>query len=439
MVSSVSRFFEEERQLGRRLHVRDVVKRTALACGVSASTVKRCRRRSDGGDYREEDGQASDRPRGRPAIEVDDFTLSAVRGVVHSFFGEKEFPTVDKALHRCRTEIDGFPDMGRSTFACLLKDMGFRYRKREGSTKTLMERPEIVVWRHRFLRKLREHQACGRPVVYLDETWVNANHTLSRAWYDDSDHRGAVAGVPTKPHEAPPGKGKRLIVLHAGWVNGFLPECGLVFVGKKNTQDYHDEMNHDHFSEWWEHQLLPNLPAGAVIVMDNASYHSVKTAESVCPTKSSTKGETRTWLSEQCIPWAEDMLKAELYELVKANKKDPVYVCDQMAQLQGYDVLRLPPYHCTFNPIELIWAWIKTEVGRKNTTFRMSDVKSLTEDALARVTPEQWRKACEHCWQVCNAAWKADGLQDTATDQVIIELGSESGTTDDEEEADEYE
>ena len=53
MISAVSQFFEDERNLGKRLHVRDVVKRTSLACGVSVSTVKRCRCRSFGENYRE--------------------------------------------------------------------------------------------------------------------------------------------------------------------------------------------------------------------------------------------------------------------------------------------------------------------------------------------------------------------------------------------------
>ena len=37
MVASVHSFFEEENQLGRRLSVRNVRRRTSLACGVSES------------------------------------------------------------------------------------------------------------------------------------------------------------------------------------------------------------------------------------------------------------------------------------------------------------------------------------------------------------------------------------------------------------------
>ncbi len=32
------------------------------------------------------------------------------------------------------------------------------------------------------------------------------------------------------------------------------------------------------------------------------------------------------------------------------------YRVDEMAKAAGHEVVRLPPYHCTFNPIELVWA-----------------------------------------------------------------------------------
>ena len=34
-------------------------------------------------------------------------------------------------------------------------------------------------------------------------------------------------------------------------------------------------------------------------------------------------------------------------------------VIDEIARACGHEVLRLPPYHCTLNPIELVWAQLK--------------------------------------------------------------------------------
>ena len=37
------------------------------------------------------------------------------------------------------------------------------------------------------------------------------------------------------------------------------------------------------------------------------------------------------------------------------------YVIDEMARLlaAGYSALRLPPYHCVFNPTEMVWNQLK--------------------------------------------------------------------------------
>jgi len=52
----------------------------------------------------------------------------------------------------------------------------------------------------------------------------------------------------------------------------------------------------------------------------------------------------------------------------------------------GHEVIRLPPYHCQYNPIELIWAQVKGEVATKNTTFKLADVEKLMHEAIDSVT-----------------------------------------------------
>ena len=126
--------------------------------------------------------------------------------------------------------IGDLPKMGRTTFWKLMKSMGFQYKKTKGNREIMMERPDIVAHRH-------------------------AHYTVSWRWYD------TVTGAASAPKEAPEGKGKPMIVLHAGYKGGLLPDCACVFIGKTTSADYHDEMNVNHFEEWFEHQLLPNLPA----------------------------------------------------------------------------------------------------------------------------------------------------------------------------------
>lgn len=62
--------------------------------------------------------------------------------------------------------------------------MKFRYKKCNNGRKFLMERNDIVAMRVRFLRHMVNLRTNNddRPVVYLDETWVNQNHTRNHIW-----------------------------------------------------------------------------------------------------------------------------------------------------------------------------------------------------------------------------------------------------------------
>ena len=98
---------------------------------------------------------------------------------------------------------------------------------------------------------------------------------------------------------------------------------------------------------------------------------------------SAQKAEMQAWLTECGISWTIDMLKNELYDLVKKNKPEPEYVCERMALEKGFGVVHLPPYHCIFNSIELIW--IKQNVAKENKTFKIANVFTLTNKAISAV------------------------------------------------------
>ena len=49
-------------------------------------------------------------------------------------------------------------------------------------------------------------------------------------------------------------------------------------------------------------------------------------------------------------------------------------------------VIRTPTRHCFFNPIELIWAWVKGFVAANNATYKIKDVLELTQLALKKVS-----------------------------------------------------
>ena len=101
----------------------------------------------------------------------------------------------------------------------------------------------------------------------------------------------------------------------------------------------------------------------------------------------------------------------------------------ELAKQFGKTVLRLPPYHCALNPIELIWSQVKGYVARHNVTFKLPDVQCLLQDALSHVTPESWQNCIKHIIAEEKKMWNLDGLKELAIEPLIVNLQeSDSGS-----------
>ena len=155
--------------------------------------------------------------------------------------------------------------------------------------------------------------------------------------------------------------------------------------------------------------LIPQVRPNTIIVMDNASYHIVH--EDPLPTKGWLKNVIRAWLTLHDIFWEEVHVKKDLITLCEPfRSRCNLYKVDSMAEKAGHTVLRLPPYHCEFNPIENIWAYIKNDVAKQNATYRLSNVKQLTFEAIEKVTPDLWQACIGHAIQEEDVMWKLDGM-----------------------------
>lgn len=323
----------------------------------------------------------------------DSFMLNALRSCVHDFFRRNEIPTVAKITMEFSERMDN-PSLKAWTVRRLLREIGFKREKRSRNS-LLIDREDILAWRHNYLRDIQRYRAENRQIFYLDETWVTAGHTTSTVWTDttvkssaDAFRRGLTTGL-----KQPSGKGQRVIVTHIGSKDGFVDGCLYVFRGQK-TGDYHEEMDGPRFEGWFD-GVLQKLPSGSVIVMDNASYHSRR--NEAVPTTKSRKGAIKEWLDSKGIQYGAGMLKKQLLEIVARVKPHFVnHRVDTAAEKAGLIVLRLPPYHCEFNPIELIWAQVKNAVAAANTTFNITHVEQLLKDKVLEVTPEHWHEAVRH-------------------------------------------
>ena len=228
--------------------------------------------------------------------------------------------------------------------------------------------------------------------------------------------------------------------MHAGSDEGFVPNAKLNFITKSKTEDYHDQMNGKHFEEWMETQLFPNVPANSTIVMDNASYHSVKAEKLQRQTQINQK--CRNGSENTIIEFSTSLKKKELYTLIKQVKpRFQKYRIDEIwrmiavvevintaryAKKWGHEILRLPPYHCDLNPEELIWAQVKNYVARNNKTFKIKDIQELFEEALKKVTPENWKNACRHVLDIEKSYWDKENICDMDINDIVFKLAEDS-------------
>ena len=147
-------------------------------------------------------------------------------------------------------------------------------------------------------------------------------------------------------------------MVHRGSVQGFVKKAEFVFRTGTNTGDYHGHMNATNFEKWLTESLFPNIPPNSVIVLDNPPYHS--TLVNKVPTTLSTKGTIMDWLSANNIPCNSSMREVDLMQIVLQHKAlEKQYKEDEIIWAHGHRPLRLPPYMCELNPIELAWTALK--------------------------------------------------------------------------------
>lgn len=206
----------------------------------------------------------------------EEFQRNVIRRHIHSFWFQREILTVHK-IYQMVSNDKSLSLILRTNIFYLLKEIDFRYLLKQSQNRALTEKSEIIFWRRRFLEDLRKYREMID--IYITLTWVNVGECTTKTWVDGTikSSRDAILQGQTTCAVNSLGKVKRLIVLNIGLEGGFVSSDLLCFEikKKKKIRDYHDEMNGDILYEWME-SLLPRLKYNCVIIMDDASYHSVK-------------------------------------------------------------------------------------------------------------------------------------------------------------------
>jgi len=285
IVYNVLMFFEEEaRQWNDAdpnflIPVKRCQDRCSQATGVSTRTLQRIKKEGNRLSSRttgETRFSTPDKKRvGKKRVtDFDEFDKTVIRRTVHDFYvTEKCVPTIVKIRLKLGEAI-GYTGSS-SSLRTILRDLGFRWRRTRNNRKVLIEREDMRNKRIDFIRQVRKYRAEGRPIVYTDESYVVTNHSTPNSWQDTTN-----GGL-----HVPVGSGDRLIIVHAGGEDGFVPHAFLQWKASQSTGDYHKNMNQKNYEKWVQEKLLPNLKPRSVLIIDNASYHNVKVNK--VPTKSS--------------------------------------------------------------------------------------------------------------------------------------------------------
>ncbi|KAG9405655.1 hypothetical protein AC1031_003563 [Aphanomyces cochlioides] len=305
-----------------------------------------------------------------------------------------------------------------------LKVQGYKRGTRsKGSTYHLSASNALA--RDTYVRLMQPHiKGAGRPhIAYTDESFIH-HHCKShhQDLYDPSDKLDVA---PKEKH-----KGRRYCFVAAILDSPTLESRVMalnIFTGGerkttgkcKETKDYHGMFDQVYYKSWFK-RLLDELDThgvqNALIVLDNAKYHKG------LPSSTPTSGKRKSVLLEACA----------LYGI--ATSGDEYKMIVDMAQSLGHTVVYTPPHHSDLQPIELIWANVKTKVGRQYTDMtQFPEVKTRLELAFAELKPntingcvrsaeENLQKLHEHLIEIDNLESDEDSSAESSSND---DTGSE--------------
>ncbi|XP_068082557.1 uncharacterized protein [Anabrus simplex] len=393
------------------------IQRAATYTGKSVATIQRIKAFTASYPGKSPPTPGKKRKRTQGKIELDDSEKRVIRDTIENFYTvQKVVPTLKTLIPVLEKEIKW--KWSPTSLRKVLKDMGFVWKKVQNKRVLLLERADVVDWRARFLVQIKHAREEGKEVFYLDESWIDNNITSGKCWQREKDVVGVTAWGCSL---------KRLIIASVGSEKGFIREAQLIFEARSTQGDYHGQMNSDNFEKWFRTSVLPNLPPASVIALDNAPYHS-RQVDNV-PSRYDTRVTMVQWLQGKGIVCDTNQRKEALYRLVQENRPpETSYAVDVMAAENGHVVLRLPPYNCDLNAMELAWAKIKREFRGHNITGDMTagNLRRLTIEAFNSVSAEDWKGYCRKVHELEEEYWRHDGVMELALDDIVINSTAES-------------
>lgn len=400
-IVTLKQSYDQERLNGETVPTQDPANRVSKGLNVSLRTVKGVL--SDYNRTGKVDSPSTNR--GKPLFSISSPLETVIRQRIRELNRNGQYVSTRSLCGWIYQEHN--IEIHEKTLWRTLKRMGFVHgiSKRRS---VLKERDYVIIARREYLRKKlgnRKNKNTSRiirPEVYLDESYLNVNHSVENTWYFTDD--GPWVNKPS-------GKGLRLIIVNAITENGWIPNAKLVFQAKQSTGDYHGQMDYRNFSKWFIEQLLPNVPPQSLIFMDNAKYHNLY-ADDAFPTPKTLKAELQEWLKlHHPLEYNDDMLKPELYKKCGKLCPKPQYMLDVIAENEGHTIIRTPQYHPELQPIEICWGVVKNYCAKK-CDYTMEKLRIHLEDGFEQVTPITLKEIFKKVRNEEDRYWEEDEVED---------------------------
>lgn len=344
---------------------------------------------------------------------ISDFHKNKIRQVVHTFWYNREFPTLQKVL-RAVADDEVLCTLKQTSMYRILKALKFSFT---GKSINCILMDKLTIWRHKYLKDLKNYRKEGRKIYYLGEMWYDVNNELPPNYRINHYKRD----VP-------------LMAAFIGSNTGFVDDSLMIFEPEIKNSDYHQEFDSDIFFAWFV-KVLSLLDDNSVIVMNDSPYHYFKKEK--FPTIMWKKEEIIQWFKSKNIPISTDdiELKAELLKKAKLYKKEnEKCIVEEQAKAQNKTVLRLPPYHTNLNPIESVWLIAKRSVTNSlSKSNKIKFNKNIFVNAMSRITPKNWLTSIESTEATEQFFWNIDSNVDEMMETIdtrIYDIGNLSSDSD---------
>lgn len=421
VIYKVINFFETEKSnRGYTYPVEQVILRAAAATGSSVSTVRRIKLQGNKAQSTSTKIRTPKKARKKKIkFVLDGFGMCTLRKIIYNIYNErKEVPTLKKILAAAKEEMSF--NCSRDTLRKLMRDkLGFPFQRVRKNLHLPMEHHEIRLGRIKYLERLKKNDDLGKnkkPVVYVDEMWIDFPQLN---WI--KEHLKEAGFKNNSPSH-------RWLLMHAGGDMGFIKEAEWLHKTEANNTEHRDEISKERFIKWLKETLIPNLPQNSIVVLDNAPYHSA--VQEKKPKCYSRRSEMVKWLRDHNVDFEEDMLRSQLYELIKVNKPPRVDVVDTVLNTAGHEVLRLPANHSDLSPIEYIWKLIKQKIADSKVQQFGTDLEQVVSEALTSVTNDDWEKEVSCVKQLEKDYWEREMLLDKNIEVLLWSTDVDSEETD---------